>query len=309
MLSGKRSRISLLVVPLCIFLLAAATDPTPEPSGRDGSDGNVIDEKVVVRAGTSRRSVENGAEEGTTSDGCVWTIYVSDDLLQPIFQNGVDLVDDSSPVFVDDPTYGRPRLFSETGRWFQAVSCDILARSGIYAEGDTVSLPELVGEAYNSLDPPDPTGFGTSPIDNGTDRFPVVKIPTWFWVEEPFRSTTFTARAEFPTSGAPRVWADAFALADDSQWFPGDDSGPIECPGLGKVWVSGMPEDAADCTHTYLQPSVFEPGDVYIATGRVWFGTWWETNVVGAPDGPLAPISRDSEPVELRVGEIQAVGS
>ncbi len=307
MLSGKRSRISLLILPLCLLLIAGASESEPEE--RDDSFGRNDDDVVVVRAGTSRRSVEKGAEEGTTSDGCTWTVYVSDDLDQPIFQNGVELVDDSSPIHVDDPAYGRPRLFSETGRWFQAVGCNDLAVSGIYAEGDTVSLPELVGEAYNALDPPDPTGFGTSPTDNGADRFPVVRIPTWFWVEEPYRTTTFSARAAFPDTGPVRVWADAFALADDSEWFPGDGTGPVECPGLGVEWVSGMPEDAADCTHTYLRSSVFEPGDAYDVVGRVWFSTWWETSVIGAPSGPLAPISRYSVPVPLRVGEIQAVGS
>jgi len=305
MLPRKRRRVSLLILPICLLLVASTT----EPGSRDGTDGTVTDDVVVIRAGTVRRAVERGAQEGATSDGCTWSVYVADDLASPIFQNGVDLVDDSSPVHVADPSYNRPRLFSETGRWFQAVGCDDLAVSGIYAEGDSVSLPELVGEAYNDLDPPDPSGFGTSPIDNGTDRFPVVRIPTWFWIEEPYRTTTFTARASFPATGPVRVWADAFASADDSEWFPGDGTGPIDCPGLGVEWAAGMSEDQADCTHTYLQPSVFEAGDVYQVVGRVWFSTWWDSSVPGAPTGPLAPISRDSVPVPLRVGEIQAVGT
>lgn len=69
-----------------------------------------------------------------------------------------------------------------------------------------------------------------------------------------------------------------------------------------------MPEDAATCAHTYTWPSVDEPGDAYTVEARVWFDTWWTTNVPGQPTGALDPISRETVRT-LRVGEIQAVES
>jgi len=279
-----------------------------EPGGKDEARGDRRDDVVVVRAGTKRRSVEIGATEGGTSDGCQWSVYVSDDLAQPIFQNGVEITDDSSPIHIADPGWHTDRLFSETGRWFSAVGCDDLARTGIYAEGDTVSIPELVGQAERLLDPARPSTFGTSPTDNGTDRFPVVRIPTWFWIEDVYWNRTWTERAGFPV-GAPRVWADAFARPDRTEWFPGDGTAWMPCNGQGTVRQPGMPESATNCSHTYTKASVREPGLAYSAQGRVWFETWWETNVVGQPTGPLGPIERESVPVPLRVGEIQAVES
>ena len=73
--------------------------------------------------------------------------------------------------------------------------------------------------------------------------------------------------------------------------------------------MNGSPQEATDCAHTYTWPSVDEPGLTYGVQGRVWFDTWWETNVPGQPTGPLAPISRDSTVRQLRVGEIQIVES
>ena len=245
-----------------------------------------------------------------TDDGCGWSLYVADDLVEPIFENRVDTWDDNSPVFVPDPDYSAPRLFSETGRWFNATGCGpgFEFRNGIYAEGDAISIPELVGQAVERLDPPGPTSLATSPKDNGNDRFAVVQIPTWFWIEDPYWNTTWTQRASFPPA-TPRIWADAHAVPATTEWSPGDGTPWIRCPGQGTIWRQGMAENATNCAHTYTWPSVDEPGLAYTIQARVWFETRWETNVTGQPGGPLAPISRDSTPQPLRVGEIQAIES
>lgn len=273
----------------------------------DDTTGVQVDENVTVRAGSRRPAVERGAEEGTTSDGCEWTVYVGDDLTQPIFENRVDLVDDSSPIYVGDPEYASDRLFSETGRWFQAVGCNDPARSGVYAEGDAISLPELVGEAWSVLDPPRPTTIGSSPPNDEPDRFPVVRIPTWFWVDEPYRDTTFTARANYPTTGTPRVWAQANARPETTEWSPGDGTGWLSCPALGTVRVDGMGEDDTSCSHTYTRSSALEGGGTYEVQGRVWFETWWESSLGGTQTGPLPSLNRETIPIAFEVGEIQSV--
>jgi hypothetical protein len=273
---------------------------TPRPGPRD----NV----AKIQATTEYPSVQLGAEEGTGSDGCEWSTYVDDDLLQPIFQNGVDLYDDSSPIHIDDPTWYTSRLFSVTGRWFVSVGCDDGSRNGVYAEGDAVSIPDLIEAAYAELDPPIPASVSTSPIDNGGDRFPVVRIPTWFWIDDSYWSTSWTQRIEYPAT-APRVWVEATATPDTTEWLPGDGSDWMACPGQGSEWRKGLGEDATDCAYTYLRASVTQPGDTYPLQGRVWLAVEWDTNVVGQATGPLAPIYRDSDPQPTRVGEILAVGS
>lgn len=307
MLPGKRGGVSLLaLLVVCSFgVMAAAADENDGPAAKTDGFAREVDNQLVL--GGSRRSVGVGAQEGESSNGCTWSIYVSDDFSQPIFQNGVELTDSSSPINVADPSYGQARLFSETGRWFQAVGCDELDLAGIYAEGESRSIPEMLQEAEDNLDPPEPGGFGTSPPDDGADRFPVVHIPTWFWVEEPYRSTIWTERIEFPV-GAPRVWVEASAEPDYSEWEPGDGEPMITCPALGEIYDSGDAEDATDCTHTYTQSSAAQPGTAFGVQGTVWFATSWDTNVPGQPVGPLAPIFRQSPVVPVRVGEIQAVG-
>ena len=187
MLSSSRSRVPLLTTTTALALLflmfgLATAASAQEPETRDTADGEVVDDQLpVVRVTSGRlRSVEIGGSEGTGSDGCRWRVYVTDDLTQPIFQNGVDLIDDSSPVHIPDITYHTARLFSETGRWFSATGCDSPARNGTYAEGDATSMPQLLATATASLDPPGPQTFGTSPLDNGDDRFLFVNLPTWF---------------------------------------------------------------------------------------------------------------------------------
>ncbi|MEM7273501.1 MAG: hypothetical protein AAF547_10510 [Actinomycetota bacterium] len=280
----------------------------------DFADGKSDGDKVEISAGGSRRSVDVGAEEGTTSNGCNWTIYVGDDLTRPVYENRVDLVDDAAPIAVPNPAHGASRLFSQTGRWFQATGCNpqpgLDTLNGVYAEGDSISMAELRDEAINNVDPPNPTTFGTSPDDDGAGRFPVVQIPTWFWIEDPYWQTEWSAIATFPgPPGAVRVWAEAFADPDRTEWSAGDGSPWQECGGQGEVWQPGMPEDATTCSHTYTWPSVDEPGLAYQVQGRVWFRTWWTTNIAGQGAGPLPPISRETAVRQIRVGEIQAVES
>lgn len=307
MLPGKRRRISVLILVFAAAMLVPGP-ASADPGDKDRVAGKVDDDVVVVRAGSGRRSVEIGASAGSTSDGCRWSVYVPDDLAFPIFQNGVDLTDDSSPIHIADPTWRTPRLFSETGKWFNAVGCTDPTRSGIYAEGDSISMPELLGQAVSRLDPLGPTTFGTSPEDDGDGKFPVVRIPTWFWIEDAYWNATWTERAGFPTA-APRIWADAFAAPAATEWSPGDGSPWMTCAGQGRIWRRGMAESDANCAHTYTRATGKESGYAYTVQGRVWFDTWWETNVPGQLTGPLTPISRDSNPRPLRVGEIQAVES
>ncbi len=313
MLLGKRYRIPVLVesaVGVLLVLVLAGPAGAQQPEERDSVSGHTVDGLVKIRVGSERRAVEKGATEGVADDGCTWSIYVADDLSQPIFENGVGTWDDLSPLFVPDQAYDSARLFSGTGRWFSAAGCGngFEFRNGIYAEGDSISIPELVGEAVRRLDPPGPTSIGTSPEDDGDGRFAVVHIPTWFWIEDGYWNTIWTERASFPPD-APRIWADAFADPATTEWSPGDGTSRLSCPGQGTIWLQGMSEDATNCAHTYTWPSVDEPDLAYTVDARVWFDTWWESNVAGQPGGPLAPISRDSPPQSLRVGEIQAVES
>ncbi len=335
MFSRERIRVSLLVqLVLALALVigaggrAAAEVVAPEPSekkpvGSESGAGNKegpsvgahrVDSVVVLRAGFTGQAVPIGSEARTDPDGCVWTIYENDDLLWPIYLGDAStnkIWKDKTPVpeWTDTPHGPGWRLFSATGRWFRAEGCNAAGRNGIYPEGDSTSLPALVGQALDTVDPPTPPSFGTSPPSNGSDRFSVVRIPTWFWIDEPYRSDVHTGRAAFP-AGSPRVWVEAEAAPEQVQVKPGDGAAWQDaCPALGLIYRSGMAGDRSDCFYTYTKSSAGQPGDAYQAQGRVWFETSWTTNIPGVGGEVADPIFRDAAPQIIQVGEIQSVAS
>lgn len=185
---------------------------------------------------------------------------------------------------------------SPTGRWFVRICRDNTTgavEQAVIPEAAPVDPVVLAQQALQSVAIPDPVIY-TSP---SADRGLVVRVPTWLWVDSRWwRPYTATA-----TAGS--VTATVTALPTSAVWGTGDGSS-VTCGGPGTPWAAGLPEDAADCVHTYLSSSDTVPGGSFELGVTVELDVSW-TSTVGA-SGTLGPISRAaSRPV--RVGEIQAI--
>ncbi len=159
----------------------------------------------------------------------------------------------------------------------------------------------LRAEALAKITVPEPPVSSNPPHDQ-PDRFGLVNIPTWFWLDAGYW-TPQSASATDPT-GAVTVSVTATPLHAD--WDPGDGSAPIRCLDAGLEWNRGMAEDASDCSHMYTRSSAGRPGDDYSLEVAVEWEYSWAIN--GTPQGPFG-TTNVATPFDYAVGEIQAVGS
>jgi len=159
----------------------------------------------------------------------------------------------------------------------------------------------LRAEALAKLTIPDPPVSSNPPHDEA-DRFGVVRIPTWFWLD-PGYWTPLTESASDP-AGLITVSVTATPLYAD--WTPGDGSLPVRCWNAGLEWTPGLAEDASDCVHTYVRSSAGRTGNEYELQVAVEWEYTWAIDTV--PQGPFGTTTLTT-PFNYAVGEIQAVES
>ena len=190
-------------------------------------------------------------------------------------------------------------MYSDTGRWLEK-SCEgeTVAVGGLFnfPEGAGYSVPDMLQQALNALDPPEP-GWGASP--DGVVIAMVAQLPTALWVEQAYWSGNFVARVETPSG---RVWAEAQAVPTTSTWEPGDGA-VVNCVGGGQPWQPATGAAGSDCSHTYVRSTAGTAG--YGMTVEVAFEVTGRTSTGGASN--LGQIFRSSAPVFVTVGEIQAI--
>lgn len=156
-------------------------------------------------------------------------------------------------------------------------------------------------EALAKVTIPEPPVASNPPHDE-PDRFGLVHIPTWFWLEAGYWDP-LVGSATDPT-GAMTVTVTATPLHAD--WDPGDGSPSVRCFDAGVEWSRGMAEEATDCRHTYMTSSAGQAGDSYVLGVAVEWEYTWAIN--GVDQGPFATTTLASQ-VTYGVGEIQAVAS
>lgn len=261
-------------LPLLILVfLMAVNGPA---NAADQGDVGVVENVVRVLA----RETIPGESWGAVSD-CSYEVVIDDDLTFAIYNL--------------DGT----RLHSDSGRWLRKI-CDgeIVDVGGAFTfpEGAGYSLPDLLQQAVDVLDPPAPT-WSASP--DGVEVPMVAQLPTFLWVETGYWDGNFAARVETPSG---RVWAEAHAIPASSIWSPGDGS-TVSCSGGGNPWNPGTESTATSCTHTYVRSTAGTAGTEMAV--RVTFDVIGETSTSG-PEA-LGQISRGSAPVLVTVGEIQAL--
>ena len=221
-----------------------------------------------------------GESWGADSD-CTYEVVIEDDLAFAMYE--VDGI----------------RAYSDTGRWLRKI-CDgaVVAVGGSFEfpEGAGYTTPDLLQQAIDVLDPPEP-GWNASP--NGIDVAMVTQMPTFLWVETAYWDGTFAARVDTPSG---RVWAEAQAIPASSMWSPGDGS-TVGCAGGGEPWNPGTEAGGTACMHTYVRSTAGTIGAEM--TVQVTFDVIGSTSTSGAV--ALGQISRTSTPVLVTVGEIQAI--
>ena len=265
-----RIGLSVLIVVLLLAVAGPARAADERPVG-------IVDDVVVVRAretlpGRSGRSGEDPA--------CAWEVLIEDDLVL----GGVYSLDGE-------------RLYSDTGRWFQKnCGSGPVEINGVFVvpEGGGFTVPDLVAQALDALDPQLPT-WKASPDGVGVPM--VAQMPVWLWVDPGYWDGHFAARAE---TSSGRVWAEAVATPVSTVWHIGDGS-TVGCQGGGEPFDG---EASPTCSHVFEHSTAGRGEFSVMAT--VTFDVLATSNLDPTP--LLAgQISRTSAVAGVSVGEIQAV--
>ena len=132
------------------------------------------------------------------------------------------------------------------------------------------------------------------------DRDQVVGFPTWLWLDP----ESFSPRTR--TVAVPGESVTARAIPVSTSWVSGDGS-TLTCTGAGTPYTPGGTPTAAspDCGHTYLRPSLGQPGGRYPVTVT----TRWQISWAGAGQAGVLPELSRTAVGSLRVAEVQTLNS
>ena len=165
-----------------------------------------------------------------------------------------------------------------------------------YTIVDPVPIEVLRARAKARIDIEDP------PIDSNpsfAERFTVVRIPTWLWVD---RAYWEEEHAEREQAGFTTV--EVFADPVELTWEFSGGRPEVDCPdGPGSPWTPG--DDEPECSVTFLQSSAGETGDAFSATATVTWEFTWALN--GTDQGPFDELLAVTTDFEIQVAEIQSV--
>ena len=172
----------------------------------------------------------------------------------------------------------------------------LTVRTLVLPEGAVpVSPIALRNQVFARITIPDPSLAANPPLDD-PDRFSVVNLPTWLWIDDPWLPITDSASQ----SG---VSVSVTATPTAVTWDTGDGES-TSCADAGTAWTPGAVEGSTSCSHTYRRASAGRPGDAYQLSATVhWVFTW---TLNGTPQGQFATYD-PSTTVTHQVGEIQAV--
>ncbi len=132
------------------------------------------------------------------------------------------------------------------------------------------------------------------------DHDQVVDFPTWLWLG----AGSFAARSRTVTVPGESVTATAVPVS--VSWTMGDGS-TVTCAGPGTPYTPATPplSRSPDCGHTYLRPSIGQPGDRYPVTVTAR----WQISWAGAGRAGVLPDLLRTATTSFRVAEVQTVNS
>lgn len=181
------------------------------------------------------------------------------------------------------------------------VRCDHPVDSGqggtfFYTITPPISIDDLLAEVRERIVIEDPV-IESNPSFN--ERFAVVRIPTWLWVEADHWN-----EVHYETETRGFVTIELWAEPEDLEWtFTGGDP-EIDCPnGPGTPWTLGAGD--ADCSVLFRQSSAGEADDAFGGEATVSWQFYWTLN--GADQGPFDELLELTTDFQIEVGEIQSV--
>jgi hypothetical protein len=104
------------------------------------------------------------------------------------------------------------------------------------------------------------------------DHDGLVGLPEWFWIPG-----GDWGAVQSPRVTAGPVWAQATAEPTKIIFSPGPGLPGVTCNGPGTAYQPKVPlsEQSTDCSYTYAEPSVGQPGNVYAASVTVLWHVFW----------------------------------
>ena len=189
--------------------------------------------------------------------------------------------------------------FDPTGEyWWWGVICwrdgEAVGSYEFAVEVTPPVSPEVIRDrAAARIEPPAPSPEMSPPLGRPT----FVRVPTWLWLDPGYWQPIEVSETRGLTTVTVR------ATPTHARWVMGDGGG-VTCFGPGVEWMSGLSEDATDCSYTYVHSTYGRPGGRFAASVTVtWEFEWWINDVYQGVFGSLDL----STPFEVAVGEIQAV--
>lgn len=136
-----------------------------------------------------------------------------------------------------------------------------------------------------------------------TDRFTVVNIETWLWVDQGYWDTDYSD-SESAGIVTVDVWAEPVRVSWD---FDDPDGTTTTCPDddPGTPWTPGA--SSTECSVIFEQASAGRTGNAFEGNSTVYWQFYWAIN--DADQGPFDELFEAITEFELQVGEIQAVES
>ena len=276
-----RSRL-LIASLICGTIVLSSALPVRADERPAGSGGAYVNRDGDPTAIAGDRTTDDGSGgTGVEVGPCEWNVIIRDDV----------------QFAVHDEYYNR--LYSATGRWlvYWCYGAGAVPINGdiLVPEGGMVDPRQVAVDALATVSIPPPI-INSSPSANGRLY---VQVPTWLWLE-PGWWHSYEA-----TATAGRVWSTVRATPIAVTWNMGDGRA-VTCPGPGIEWHPGLIDDAGACTYIYQTSSAGTPGDTFRVEAIVTFDVSWTSNA--SAGGTLEAITR-SQAVDVRVGEIQAIGT
>ncbi len=118
----------------------------------------------------------------------------------------------------------------------------------------------------------------------------LVGLPEWYWIP----AGDWHARDVTVSAGA--VWASVTAVPVGLTFAPGTGLSAVSCAGPGTAYNPGGPAATqhTDCSYTYVQPSVGQPGNAYQASVTVtWRVSWTGSGGAGGLLDAALPVAAD----------------
>jgi hypothetical protein len=130
----------------------------------------------------------------------------------------------------------------------------------------------------------------------------LVGLPEWFWIPG---GDWGAVRSPRVTAGP--VWAQATAVPTKIIFNPGGGLPGVTCNGPGAAYrpAVALADQHTDCSYTYDEPSVGQPGNAYAASVTVLWNVSWVGS--GGAGGTVATGRPTTTPVTLRIAAGEAL--